>query len=611
MNSLKIANPCLTRARACRRRVASVFLAAILMTGAFGLLTPSSSAKSNSEMPVADDKVAELAKRPTADLIKMLQIGSARQKSQAAQAIGAKAYNGESVQQAIPLLIQMLRPLTGGKVAEDAAAALALIGTPALGYLKDEVSGSARQTTQSSRLLAARALGFMGAPAKQTAAPELTAILENPKRSSSVKDPLAAEAALALASMGGPYKPALLPDIVGAMNACTDPDRRLLIALRIAVSDNAAKRYSEELVRVLGKAATTQGLELTQRQEVLNALVSLDTPSSLQMVLLALSPPQMNFTYSERAVAAVALANVKNPSAHVLDGIIKALQTERSNSVIYPICRALAAFGAEARPILPNLRTYLKDLPQKTNLDGGDRERPGTERAVKAAIAKIEDPDSSSPLSPAVMTTSSGSGTRAINSAAAELKRLDLNGQIKFVLNALTNVNVTTLTASGIESVLIRGLETPSCLTLHGSDILRGLVRIDTPTSVKAVCDVLVSPNTYRDHRIRDAAAQALAACRRPSAEVIGALEEAVSTETSACVLTTTLRTLRSFGAASATTLPTLEQCLRDLPANDRIDSQREKAGLADALKDTLAGIKKASSDSALSNRQWSRREPY
>jgi hypothetical protein len=589
MSACTFADALSRQARTWWRRLALFLLTALfLTTGWADTHHPSTSLQPCAAAPNGSAKVDDLAKRSVPDLIRLLQIGTATQKGQAAHALGRKAYNGDAASHdAVPALLVVMRALSGGRAAEDAAEALAQIGPPALDLLKAEASGATRQTTQSGRVFAARALGLMGASAKESAAPVLTAILENPRRSAVAKDPLVAEAALALASMGGPYKPSLFPDIIGAMNTCASPERQLAIAVQIAATCTDTSRCSDDLARILGKAAATPGIPLAQRQEVLDALVKMNTPSSIQSVLFALAPPQKNLSYSERATAAAALAKLSQPSQQVLASLIKALQAERSGGVISPICRALATYGAHAQPALPALETYLKELPQRKGLDGGENEKPSLVRALKTAIGRIAGPSSALALQAAPALA--GSQVAAPDA----FRRLDLSGQVGYVMQALTNAGAARLSAAEYEAALVNAFADPHYAAHRKGDLLSALARLNTPSSVRHVCDVLVSPNTYRDPKMRESAALALASCRPPPPEAVDALHEAVKTETSAGVVMLALRTLKSYGAAAAPTLPTLERYLQDLPANARLDSgDKEKPWLESILVETVTSLR-------------------
>jgi hypothetical protein len=580
MNTCYIADPVAWREAASLRPLASFCLTALLVTWAICAAQLSAATKPADVLPNECGKVEELAKRSVPDLVRMLQLGSSSQKSQAAHALGRKAFNGDaSAAEAVPELILSLRSLSGGRLADDAAEALARIGAPAVEPLKAEVSGAARQCTQSGRLYAARALGLMGVQAKASAAPTLAAILENPRRSAVAKDPLIPEAALALASMGGPYKPSLLPDIVAAMCACGSFDRQVAIAVQIADTCDATSRYSESLVRVLGKAAVTPGIPLAQRQEALDALVKLNTSASLQVVLLALMPPQKNLSYGERAAAASALAKLQQPSPYVLGALVRALQAERSGGVISPICRALATYGAQARPALPALESYLKELPQRKGLDGGDNEKPALTRALTSAIGKISCP--------------SGGIAQVSAPLPDAFRRLGLRDQIAYAMSALTNASAARLSAAGYEAALISGFNDPAYEGHRKSDLLAALARLNTPASTRHVCDVLLSPNTYRDSKTREAAALALLNCKPPSPDVVGALQESILNETSAGVVMLSLRTLKSYGPAAASALPALERYRQELPAYKRFDSgEREKPWVTCILEETITSLR-------------------
>ena len=562
-------------------------------------VVPSASARIASAAPATDSKSWELTKKTVPELVKMMKIGTCAQKSQAAQAIGDKAFAGDTTaKEAIPALLQALRCMTGGKVAEDAAVALAKIGLPAAERLKDELTGVTKQSNNSSKLLAVRALGLMGPEVKDMAGPTLIAILENPKRNLKARDPFVNEAALALANMGGTYKPSLLPDIVAAMTLCKNPDIQMAIAFDLVERADIRENYSSDLGQVLIKAAGTPGLELARRQEVLDALAMINTPAAVQAILLVLAPPQKNVSSSERDAAAIALAKLKTPSHQTLETMIKALETDRSPSVIRSVCRAFTAFGPAGTAAIPHLETFLKDLPQKKNLDGGEKEKPSLTLAVKKTLELVK----SSTVMPAPGPKPPDATAACATEAPAEKVAQDLNAQVVIALEVINKPGTSAPRMAYLETVLLKALADPAVAPELRPELLQGLVRINTATSVQAVCAVLTSPDKYPDYLLRKSAAKALAENAHPSPHVLDSLIKALKVEPSAAVVATVCTTLSAFGPAAEPALQPLKDYLRGLPANGRLaKGETDKPWLETFLKESIAKIRQAVAEDVLS----------
>ena len=546
-----------------------------------------------------DSKNWELTtKRSVPELVKMLQLGSSAQKSQAAQALGDKAYTGDATtKDAIPALLQVMRCMTGGKAAEDAAVALAKIGAPAAELLRDELTGASKQSNSSSKILAARALGLMGPEVKGLAEPALLAILDNPRRNFKVRDPLTTEAACALASMGGPFKPGLVPDIIAAMNVCKNQDTQLAIAFQLVDMPDVRDRYLADLGPVFVRASENASLTLSRRQEILDALVKINTPAALQAVLLALAPPQKNLSPNERETAALALAKIKSPSHQVLDAMARTLPAERSPMVLRAIYRAFAAFGQAANPAIPHLESHLKDLPERKNLDGGDKEKPGLAQCVQKTIEAIK----TSVTNPAPGPKPAEAMALGPKDAAVEKGFQDLNAQVVIALEIINKPGGQGQRVAYLEAVLVKGLSDPAVAPELRPDILQGLARIKSATAVRAVCDVLASPKKSSDCNLRATAAKALAEAAPPSPQVIDTLVTTLKTDHSATVLTAVCKTLCAFGPAAEPALQPLKDYLRDLPDKADLDGgEREKPWLATVLKESVSTIRQAVAEDVL-----------
>ncbi len=348
-----------------------------------------------SELTMAAEKSipvsTEKALTPVPQILKDLQFGMNRKKTQAMEEI-VKRLNPEEGKapdveilikqdEIVKLLLAMVRNPFGGEMSAKAVAPLAEFAKrdPAL---VDLLVQELKKGTPTTKLQVIRTLAAVGAPAKDAATPDLKALLKDPK--------LGNDAAIALALFGGPFAPDDMSNIVRGMMRVNDLDAQLKIALKIIDSPGVGKSFSKELELVLMKGLSTSsvGQEITTREIVLRALAKIDTPNSLRAILSVLSLSK--YSYQTRVVAVEILSKYNPPPEEVLKALIDTIQSDPNAPVLEAACKVLGGYGAAASGAVPVITAYLEKLPEKKNLSNGDKDKAFIASVMRNAIKRIQ-----------------------------------------------------------------------------------------------------------------------------------------------------------------------------------------------------------------------------
>jgi hypothetical protein len=346
-----------------------------------------------------DDKKAEgeIAKTPVDTLLKNVSAASTRPKAlqELVQRLTAAEADTDILMRTddfVKALVPMMKNAFDKNLSTLATDALAVFGKSDPEVV-DLFVTEMQKGASSSRLLAVRGVGKIGAPAKEKAEPVLMGILKDPKTKTS-NAALYNEALMARAFLGGPFETEIVPEMLRIATLMKDVEAQTDMLIAIAQNKELLETYAKQLEPLIIKAYQTISVQMfkgAKTQELVKILVSLKTPNTEKIIydIMAGTDKGIQPWGFRPSIAKLIKEAYDVPSEQIVNALLVGIEKEGSPGNLRDIGNILASYGERAKPTLPALQKYLALVPQKGS-DGGEKSRPVVARYVQDVIEKIE-----------------------------------------------------------------------------------------------------------------------------------------------------------------------------------------------------------------------------